>query len=481
MLGFATLTEMADLLIKIGMIFIVVMTFNVIIFVHELGHFLAARWRKMQVDRFQVWFGKPIWSKTINGVQYGLGTIPFGGFVALPQMAPMESIEGKNIAAEKLAPVKPLDKIIVAAAGPLFSMLLALAVATVVWKVGKPDFVVPSKVIGEVVVGSPAEKAGLLAGDKILKIEGEEPDSFFGGMESIQSLVAMSEGETVDLVVDRNGAQKEISCYFEIADTPWFQRKALRKIGIAPGGEVYLNYIIENSPLDVAGLQLGDQLISINGEPIVNGSQVAEYSAKSTGVDRFEIIREGKEMTFEVQAKKPDLPEDATKMFGGAFGVQFIDKEVYTDPFTQVAEAGKLMWVSITKVVSRNNSIGVDQFNGPVGIGKSMFQMLEAPNGWKLLLWFVVVFNVNLAILNMMPFPVLDGGHIVFGFLEMLAGKPVQPKFLEFVQTGFVLLIFSFFIFVTLKDVGSFFPGKATSAEPAPQSPVFYPADKVTQ
>ncbi len=103
------------------LLLIVVALFNVIIFVHELGHFLAARWRGLRVDRFQIWFGKPIWKKEIYGVQYGLGWIPAGGFVALPQMAPMEAVEGKNREPgaleedkETLPPVKPLDKIIVA-------------------------------------------------------------------------------------------------------------------------------------------------------------------------------------------------------------------------------------------------------------------------------------------------------------------------------------------------------------------------------
>ena len=96
-------------------ILIVVALFNVIIFVHELGHFLAAKWRGLRVDRFQIWFGKPIWKKEINGVQYGLGWIPAGGFVALPQMAPMEAVEGKNREPgepeekeKPLPPVKPI-------------------------------------------------------------------------------------------------------------------------------------------------------------------------------------------------------------------------------------------------------------------------------------------------------------------------------------------------------------------------------------
>ncbi|HVJ45175.1 MAG TPA: site-2 protease family protein, partial [Luteolibacter sp.] len=97
-----------------AILLVVVMCFNVIIFVHELGHFLAGRWRGLKIDRFQIWFGKPIWKKEINGVQYGLGWIPAGGFVALPQMAPMESIEGGNKDEKPLPPISPLDKIIVA-------------------------------------------------------------------------------------------------------------------------------------------------------------------------------------------------------------------------------------------------------------------------------------------------------------------------------------------------------------------------------
>src|SRR6185436_5140150 len=118
----------------------VVLLFNLLIGVHELGHFLAAKWRGMKVDRFAIWFGKPIWKKTINGVEYALGWIPAGGYVALPQMASMEMIEGKGEATTVPLPnVSALDKIIVAFAGPLFSFLLAVAFAFVVWGVGKPE------------------------------------------------------------------------------------------------------------------------------------------------------------------------------------------------------------------------------------------------------------------------------------------------------------------------------------------------------
>src|SRR5215831_6510466 len=115
-------------ILRVGLTVVeVLLIFNLLIIVHELGHFLAARWRGLHVDKFGIWFGRPIWKKTVKGVEYSLGWIPAGGFVLLPQMAPMEAVEGKaSHPRENLPPIKPLDKIIVAFAGPLFSFLLAV-------------------------------------------------------------------------------------------------------------------------------------------------------------------------------------------------------------------------------------------------------------------------------------------------------------------------------------------------------------------
>src|SRR3954463_9938145 len=145
----------------------VLILFNLLIVVHELGHFLAARWRGLYIEKFGIWFGKPLWKKTVNGVQYSLGSLPFGGFVALPQLAPMDIIEGKaDVEREKLPPVSALDKIIVAAAGPLFSLFLALAFACLVWAVGYPVSEGDSTtVIGYVLPDSPAQKVGLQPGE----------------------------------------------------------------------------------------------------------------------------------------------------------------------------------------------------------------------------------------------------------------------------------------------------------------------------
>src|SRR6202789_3972513 len=154
----------------------VVLLFNLLIGVHELGHFLAAKWRRLKIERFAIWFGKPIWKKKVGGVEYALGWIPAGGYVALPQMATMEAIEGKpdEAAVEPLPNVSPLDKIIVAFAGPLFSFGLAIIFAFIVWGVGKPSNGSDnSTTIGWVDPAGPAWKAGLRPGDTIVEIDGQ--------------------------------------------------------------------------------------------------------------------------------------------------------------------------------------------------------------------------------------------------------------------------------------------------------------------
>src|SRR5438132_449358 len=243
----------------------VLVLFNLLIVVHEVGHFLAARWRGLYIEKFGIWFGKPLWKKTINGVQYSLGSLPFGGFVALPQLAPMDIIEGKaDVDRAQLPKISALDKIIVAFAGPLFSFLLAVVFAVFIWMVGRPvSESEATTIIGYVVPDSPAAQAGLKTGDKLLSVDGHGVTRF-GGMseDSISWRIVRSEGESIPITVERNVDGKVRLITVEpkpkIPPTRAWMRKGLRQIEIFPAETPLLARVQPDSPAAKAGLQPND-------------------------------------------------------------------------------------------------------------------------------------------------------------------------------------------------------------------------------
>lgn len=468
-------------------ILLVIMIFNLIIFVHELGHFWAAKWRGLKIDRFQIWFGKPLWSKTINGVQYGLGWIPAGGFVALPQMAPMEAIEGDNREKEPLPHISPLDKIIVAFAGPLFSFLLALSAAVVITLIGKPVDVAKTTTIGWVQSGSKAEEAGLKRGDRILAIDGNPVDTWNLPLDSVMMAVVTSRENQIRFQVERPGEGiLEIASDYKIEDTKWWQRKKTRETGIyamAPEGEVTVTGLVDdqNAPARLAGLEEGDVITKVNGQPLLQYEQFTDAVVSSEGQPiALEINRKGETKAITVtparqinpQAKPDDKP--LPYMVGAMFNAPtpYVREWRKPGPFAQVKETLRTMWVTITSVASPNSSIGIQHLSGPVGIGKIQYFSLLMDYPLHRILGFMVLININLALLNLMPLPVLDGGHITIATMEAIARRPVNVKFLEVLQLGFVFLLFSIMIYVTSKDIPDDFgmgrekPSKAYFPEP---------------
>lgn len=458
---------------------VVILLFNLIIFVHELGHFLAARWRGLQIDRFQVWFGKPIWKKTVNGVQYGLGWLPAGGFVALPQMAPMESIEGKNGDGRALPPVKPIDKIIVAFAGPLFSLLLALLGGLIVWGVGKPRDIIPTTVVGAVMEDSPAEKAGFQPGDRILTVDGESVPWFQGDFAGVVEKVMLTKSEKIAFEVERDGKPLTLTSSFDLPQTAWYQRRGLPQVGIAPASPVVIGSLLQGNnpgPAERAGLKVGDEIIEIDGEKIYGTARVMQI-LKKKGENPIDLTvkRGGKMISVTLTPLVPEGDFYEKPMVGIGFDPKGMveTKRLYPNPIEQVRDSLRQMWLTISSVASPKSNIGVDQLAGPVGIATMKYKLLMMEDGWARIMAFFVLFNVNLAVLNMLPFPVLDGGHVLMALSEIIARKPLPARFLEVVQTAFALVLMGFFFFVTTKDFGALVPGEKEEKAP----PLVWPAE----
>jgi len=517
----------------------VLVLFNLLIVVHEVGHFLAARWRGLYIEKFGIWFGKPLWKKTINGVQYSLGSLPFGGFVALPQLAPMDIIEGKaDVDRKTLPPISAWDKIIVAFAGPLFSFGLAVLFAIIIWTVGRPvSESEATTTIGFVVPESPAAQAGLKAGDQILAVDGQRVSRFGGmGSDSISWRIVRSEGETIPITIQRvtngRGEIMTVEARPIVPETKPWMRKAFRQIEILPAETPMVAKVEAGSPAAKAGLQASDVIVAINGQPLYHILGLPDYirdhpsdsfmltierrgekisvpfepgnpsinrvvedsPAERAGLQKGDVVlavdgqnaksalaisdyikrHAGQPITITISrgAVKRDLkvtPEIPKGEKTARVGIQWAeDFGIVLDeygkmtlkhprPLEQIRAGTLSIFNTIGAVASPKSDVRLQHMSGPVMMLRVYYVMFENKEGWRMALWFSVVLNVNLALLNLLPIPVLDGGHILLALVEAVRRRPVNMRVLEVVQTACAALIILFMVYIAFFDVQDLF------------------------
>jgi regulator of sigma E protease len=455
----------------------VLLLFNLLIFVHELGHFLAARWRGLKIERFAIWFGKPIWKAKINGVEYALGSIPAGGYVSLPQMATMETIEGKTESSgQPLPPISALDKIIVAFAGPLFSFLLALAFAVIVMVVGRPvSESERTTVIGYVAKGGPAYEAGLRPGDEIISVDGKPVTKFSGMGDSVMWRIVRSESEVIPVTIKREGKLLTVHPRPSKEPTKIWERKSLRKIQIGPAYDLIVAEMATNSPAKVAGLQAGDHILSVNGIKLYNFGNLEEYvethpnETLTLQIERAKQLRE-----INVKPEVPVSPPDAKPSLGI---LSLEDKWTLSHPgaIEQVKSSVNAMLETFGALFARKSDIKAQHLGGAVKIMDVYYRLFSSEQGWRLALWFSVLMNVNLALLNMLPIPVLDGGHILLAIIEGIRRRPISTRILSSIQTGCAVLLIGFMVYIAFYDVQDL-PWKRNKEKPvelrfAPKAP----------
>jgi regulator of sigma E protease len=424
----------------------VMLAFGASIFFHELGHFWMARKVGMKVEEFAVGFGPKIWGITRNGIDYSLRWIPAGGYVKLPQMITSEALEGQ--AKAPVPPAQPWQKILVAVAGPIMNVAFAFAIATVIYLVGLPVSVNPS-IIGYVEPNSPEAKLGIQDGDRIVSVDGHPVQSWQDvDMYTIVSLTA-----ALPVIIEHNGQQKTYTL-----QTSTDNALKLKMINLDPRDHPNILEVMSGSAAAKAGLKEKDVIIAFAGVPIVSRDQfidlIRQRGAQPSPID---VERDGKRVTLSVT---PTL-DPGTKIgrIGVALGAS--DTEVYVvqkpgpTPWAQVKDVLNKTYETISALAhSHETGVGAKDLSGPVGILSIL--AAEVKTDYRLALSFLILLNINLAIVNMLPIPVLDGGHCLMAVIEKIRRRPMSIKFIETVTTGFAVLLICFMFYVTFFDIKRF-------------------------
>jgi regulator of sigma E protease len=452
------------ILIKIWQIFyvvaLVIFFFGITIFVHEWGHFWVAKRRGMKIERFSIGFGPKIFSWTRDGVEYRVSWFPFGGYVSLPQMGPETLEGGSKEQPEPLPPAPPSSKILVAFAGPIMNLVFALALACVIWYFGVPRPVNPS-VVGFLEPNSEEEQLGIRVGDRIVSVNNRPTETWM----DIQRAAATARAERVPVVIERDGERREYTLALKVNEFI-----GVRVLNLYPQGRPFVRNVLPNSPAERAGFQAGDKFLSVDGVPVSTLQELVEFIGQKTGQPTEIRVLRGREVLTLVAVPEWDAKANAGRI-GVTLGeeVEYVLQRPGPTPVEQFKHV--LGWMGDTVyalIFGRETGVGARSLSGPVGIiGYLILQILDG--GVRLAISFAILLNINLAIINLLPIPVLDGGHIIFATVEAIRRKPLNARFVQATSTAFATLLIAFMLYVTFFDVQRLWILRNWLKKPVPQ------------
>ena len=263
-------------------------------------------------------------------------------------------------------------------------------------------------------------------------------------------------------------------------ETKWYERKALRQILIIPEEVAIVYNVVSNSPAAAAGVKSGDRIVALDGKEIHSWRAILHAATNvPTKPVAFTIERGTNLLEKVITPEKPLEPPDSKTSFGFAgflVSTNGTNAIAMTHPgvVDQINSSVSQIVGTVRVLLSRKSEVGVQQLGGPVMIVRVYKTLFENENGWRLVLWFSVIMNVNLALLNLLPLPVLDGGHITLALVEAIRRRPVSGRLLNWVQSGFAILLISFMIYIAFFDTGDWIrSGRQDSREE--KIPVFAP------
>ena len=436
---------------------------GIIIVIHELGHFLVAKFFKIKVETFSVGFGPRLIGFRKGDTDYRISAFPLGGYVKMAGETPMDTITGE--AYEFLSKPK-WQRFLVAAAGPAMNMFLAvgLIMGLYVYGTDVPEFLMGQAVINVVEPGSPADKAGIKPGDQIVSLDGKQKPDW----QDVQNTIITSPGRALPITVERSAKRLNFTL------TP--ERKGREEagdVGMFPVIRTIVQDVQPNSPAAAAGVQPGDEIVRVNGIDLRTSGRLLQPTIQQMKESTFPITvlrggnessGEGVRRTVELQVT-PIMNKDGRKMIG--IGIQYPTVHIklgVIDAFTKSVESNVENAALIFQVIGRllRREASLKQLDGPVGIVAVSGQAYQA--GFATLLTFMALISLNLGVLNILPIPILDGGVILLLIIESLMGRDLSLRMKErIVQASFVFLLM-LTVIVLYNDVVKLLP----PSQPAP-------------
>jgi regulator of sigma E protease len=439
--------------------------FGLTIFVHELGHFLVARALGLVADVFSIGMGPAVWKRKIGGTTWQIGCLPIGGFVALPQLDPNSFLEGRG--GRSLPPAAAWKKILVALAGAAGNIAFAFALGAVVWAVGKPMALSEcNAVVGYVAADSAAEAAGIEEGDRIVSLDGAAVANWDG----ILNHTALS-GSAEVLVEAEKPDGTRLSCVLPLEETELGVKvlPGLDGMSLCLVAEVY-----PNSSAEAAGLRAGDWIVEFGGKELYGRGHLSKLVDRAA--DEVTEIRFRRDGEMLAAAVKPQYdPALGRALIGIMFNTQadldFAAKG-HPTPWAQVKEhAGGIFRFLHALATPKTAGAAAGAVGGPVLIFVMFWTMLKL--SWVMALWFTVFLNVNLAIVNLLPLPVLDGGQVVLGLVEWVRRKPLPAAVVNTLVNTFAVLLIAVLLVLVYRDtIRSILPSARRAFGPKAEDPV---------
>tara|TARA_B100001123_G_scaffold444354_1_gene592961 strand:- start:29264 stop:30601 length:1338 start_codon:yes stop_codon:yes gene_type:complete len=417
---------------------------SVLVFVHELGHFLAARRVGVRVLTFSIGFGPKLLKFTRGDTEYCVSAIPLGGYVKMAGEQPDDDRTGSD---DEFLSKNKWERFQILIMGPAMNFIFAIVVMTFVLYQGaqEPVYLDELPIVESVVSGSSAERAGIEIGDQVVSVMGNPVDTW----EELLQAVAPHADKEIDIGVRNTRGSRTLNV---IPDSETSSSFEMGNLGVSPKMEPQITSVAPGEPASLAGIKVGDVIEALEGKTVSSKELVERINANPGSPLRLGIRRDGasRELTV-IPALKGDV---------GLIGVQINPFEEKTVQPAGLFEAFQLSlirnWEMTTQIGTAlqglfSGGVSLNQMAGPVGIASMSGSAAQL--GWGVLLSFMCMISLNLGLLNLLPIPVLDGGHIAILTLEGIARHDFSMVVKERLMFGGFVALMMLMVTVIYNDL----------------------------